>query len=100
MPIEFVYINRKALESDAASRQLHRWIDLTFGFQQRSEAAVAVFNNYKREMYNDIWRKDPDRSERRRRELETMIEQIGQVSTQLFTAPHASRDVSAAGPAA
>jgi hypothetical protein len=92
-PMEFVYLHRKALESEIVSRRLNHWIDLIFGFQQRGEEAAAAFNVYRQEMYDDIWSKETDHSERRRREIETMIEQVGQVPPQLFFAPHVTREV-------
>jgi hypothetical protein len=38
---EFVYCNRKALESDLVSSNLYQWIDRTFGYQSQS---VKLFN--------------------------------------------------------
>ena len=43
-PSEFIRILRNALESDIVSRQLHRWIDLIFGFQQRGDEALEANN--------------------------------------------------------
>ena len=86
--MEFVYLHRKALESDYVSKTLHRWVDLTFGYQQRGEEAMNALNVYKEEMYDDIWTKESQQSEVRRAEIETMIEQVGQVPPQLFMTPH------------
>ncbi len=38
-PAHFLAVQRAALESPAVSRQLHRWIDLIFGYAQRGPAA-------------------------------------------------------------
>lgn len=41
---DFLQINRKALESDYVSNNLHHWIDLIFGYKQRGPQAVEVDN--------------------------------------------------------
>ncbi len=41
---EFLKINRKALESDYVSQNLHNWIDLIFGFKQRGPQSVDADN--------------------------------------------------------
>ncbi len=41
---DFVRIHRQALESEQVSKNLHRWIDLVFGYQQRGEEAVKAAN--------------------------------------------------------
>lgn len=41
---DFVRIHRLALESEQVSQNLHRWIDLVFGYQQRGEEAVKATN--------------------------------------------------------
>lgn len=40
----FVLIHRQALESDAVRTQLHRWVDLVFGWRQTGAAAVQAIN--------------------------------------------------------
>jgi hypothetical protein len=90
-PMEYVYLHRKVLESQHVTSSLNRWIDLIFGCQQRGEAAKEAFNNYRCEIYDDIWSKEEFPSNERRREIESMIDQVGQVPPQLFTAPHRCR---------
>eukprot|EP00494_Astrolonche_serrata_P021115 UN21349 len=45
-PEHFVYMNRKALESDYVSRNLHHWIDLIFGHKQQGEEAEKAYNKF------------------------------------------------------
>jgi hypothetical protein len=89
----FVYLNRKALESEHVSKHIHHWIDLTFGYTQKGEEAKLANNQYKYEIYDDVWLTETDHSDRRRREIEIIIEQIGQVPPQLFFSPHPSREL-------
>jgi hypothetical protein len=41
---DFLNVMRKALESEFVSQNLHSWIDLIFGKNQRGEAAVESNN--------------------------------------------------------
>lgn len=43
-PRLFVMILRQALESAYVTKNLHRWIDLVFGFKQQGEEAVKAIN--------------------------------------------------------
>jgi hypothetical protein len=95
-PIEFIYLNRKALECEHVSQRLNHWIDLIFGYKQRGEECVLARNHYKDEIYDDVYVKESNHSERRRREIETLIEQVGQVPPQLFFAPHPTRELTTA----
>lgn len=40
----FLEVHRAALESDIVSRNLHKWIDLIFGYKQRGKEAEAADN--------------------------------------------------------
>ena len=51
MPAEFLYLHRKALESNCVRASLNYWIDLLFGINQRSENNV-----YENSLYEDSWK--------------------------------------------
>jgi hypothetical protein len=46
-PIIFIRKHRELLESKEVSDNLHRWIDIIFGYQQRGEEATKAFNLYR-----------------------------------------------------
>ncbi|XP_020277297.1 protein GFS12 isoform X2 [Asparagus officinalis] len=43
-PEEFISLHRDALESDRVSRQIHHWIDITFGYKLSGEASISAKN--------------------------------------------------------
>ncbi|KAF8401232.1 hypothetical protein HHK36_012163 [Tetracentron sinense] len=43
-PKEFIKLHRDALESNRVSRQIHHWIDITFGYKMSGQAAIAAKN--------------------------------------------------------
>ena len=51
---EFVYQQRKALESDFVSRHLNKWIDLIFGIYLKNDT-TSHFNSYSYMLHDDIW---------------------------------------------
>lgn len=77
-PEEFVKLHRDALESNRVSRQIHHWIDITFGCKMSGEAAVAAKNVM-------LPASEP-----------TMPRSVGR--RQLFTQPHPARQVATRKP--
>ncbi|EAX99005.1 Beige/BEACH domain containing protein [Trichomonas vaginalis G3] len=49
---EFVYLNRKTLESEIVSKNISRWIDLIWGPLQQGVGAIPAFNLFKPEIYS------------------------------------------------
>lgn len=90
-PSDFIRILRDALESDIVSRQLHHWIDLIFGFQQRGDEALKADNLFYYLTYEGAIDLDSIESDAERRSIETQIMEFGQTPKQLFKIPHPQR---------
>ncbi|OHT02708.1 hypothetical protein TRFO_30109 [Tritrichomonas foetus] len=88
-PMDFIYIHRKALESEYVSKHLHEWIDLIWGAKQRSFEANNVF---KPEMYSDIWKTKTGLDMANRPEIEAILMYVGQIPKKLFNEPHPQRN--------
>ncbi|XP_078435452.1 protein serine/threonine kinase isoform X2 [Wolffia australiana] len=43
-PEDFIKVHREALESDRVSRQIHHWIDITFGHKLSGASSIAAKN--------------------------------------------------------
>ncbi|XP_068662652.1 protein GFS12 [Aristolochia californica] len=43
-PEEFISMHRAALESPRVSREIHNWIDITFGYKMSGKSAIAAKN--------------------------------------------------------
>ena len=90
-PFDFIYLNRKALESDYVSENLQSWIDLVWGEKQRGEKAAKADNVFMRQMYDDIWTPQNLKDPAARAEIEAILCHVGQVPPQLFEKPHPMR---------
>ncbi|KAJ2339778.1 hypothetical protein GGH92_006563, partial [Coemansia sp. RSA 2673] len=90
-PEEFVRINRLALESEHVSANLHKWVDLIFGFKQRGTEAVKAHNVFYYLTYEGAVNLDAIQDPVERASVESQIHYFGQTPTQWFTKPHPSR---------
>lgn len=73
------------------SAHLHEWIDLIFGYKQygpEGEKACNIFNFY---TYEENVNLDSIKDPKERRQIESIINNFGQIPTQLFFEPHPRR---------
>lgn len=91
-PLEFVYLHRKALESDYVSNHLNGWIDLMWGEKQSGEKAEAAHNVFMRQLYSDIWNYVDMKDACERAQTEALLSDIGQIPPPLFDKPHPVRN--------
>ncbi|KAJ2568751.1 hypothetical protein IW140_003634 [Coemansia sp. RSA 1813] len=97
-PDEFVHINRQALESEYVSANLHKWIDLIFGYKQRGHEAVKAHNVFYYLTYEGAVNLDAIQDPLERASVESQIHYFGQTPTQLFTSPHPPRHMPVSQP--
>lgn len=89
---EFIRIHRLALESDYVSAHLHKWIDLIFGYKQKGQAAIDAFNVFMYCSYEDNVQSDTDDDDSvRKNAIDGMIQNFGQIPSQLLNEPHPQR---------
>jgi hypothetical protein len=82
-PVDFVYKNRKALESLQVSSNLHAWIDCLFGDRQHDRYRDKSL--YQEELYETVWNQLLDES------IRHDIDEAGRVPHRLFQSPHPHR---------
>lgn len=81
----------QALETEQVSKNIHKWIDLIFGYKQRGKASKLADNWFHPLCYEgsiDI-EKIYDLEDRYAKEVQ--IAEFGQVPKQLFTSPHPAK---------
>jgi hypothetical protein len=83
---------RKAIESDYVSANIHHWIDLIWGFQQRGDAASLALNTYPPTLYDSVWTARTLQDPAQRAVIEASLTHIGQIPPQLFRDPHPVRE--------
>ncbi|XP_001983501.2 neurobeachin-like protein 1 isoform X2 [Drosophila grimshawi] len=90
-PEEFIAIHRRALESEYVSQHLHQWIDLIFGYKQKGSRAVEALNVFYYCSYEGAVDLDKITNTIEREAVEGMINNFGQVPSQLMREPHPRR---------
>eukprot|EP00605_Chrysophyceae_sp_TOSAG23-4_P001591 GSChrysophyteH1.ASY1.ANO1.1747.1 assembled CDS len=91
-PQDFIRKQRKALESDYVSENIHHWIDLIFGYKQKGQEAVDADNLYYYLTYEGSVDLENEHDLRRRAALEIQIQEFGQTPKQLFAGKHPGRN--------
>ena len=90
-PSLFVRTMREALESEHVSKNLHKWIDLIFGFKQSGEEAKKANNLF----YHLTYAENADMSSItdpvRKVAMEAQIANFGQTPPKLFQRAHPRR---------
>lgn len=92
-PKIFIAKNREALESPYVSQNLHKWIDLVFGYKQSGPEAVAAINVFHHSSYDGAINLDSMKDETEKRAVIGMINNFGQTPMKLFLKPHPPREV-------
>lgn len=92
-PRRFVRINRQALESDHVSRNLHKWIDLIFGYKQRGQEAINSLNTFVHVTYEGTVDFDSIEDPVQRDSIISQIQNFGITPSRLERKPFPSRNV-------
>ena len=85
------WLSVQTIEFGFFCRNIHRWIDLIFGYKQRGKNAEAADNIFYHLCYEGSVDIDSIHDLEKRYALELQIGEFGQVPKQLFTSPHPQR---------
>ncbi|KAJ9452671.1 BEACH domain-containing protein lvsB [Diplonema papillatum] len=90
-PRVFVAMQRKALEGEHCSKHLHHWIDLIFGYKTTKDAAIEAYNCFHPFAYESAVNIDSIVDPVKRQSTIDIINNFGQMPSQLLTKPHPKR---------
>lgn len=93
-PNVFIAKHRQALESEYVSRNLHKWIDLVFGFKQQGEAAIEATNVFHYLSYRGARNLDEIEDPVERAATIGIIHNFGQTPHQICPRSHIQREES------
>jgi WD40 repeat protein len=91
-PKDFIRKCSKALESEYVSANLHKWIDLIFGYKSVGLEAALADNLYYYLTYEGAIDLEQVTDPQKRTALEIQIQEFGQTPKQLFSGAHPSRN--------
>ncbi|KAJ2996554.1 hypothetical protein HDV02_006387 [Globomyces sp. JEL0801] len=89
----FIQIHRQALESEHVSNNLHKWIDLIFGYKQQGEEAAKALNLFHYLSYEGAVDIDKIADPIEKQATIGIIHNFGQTPKQLFKRAHPKRGV-------
>ncbi|ODQ82000.1 hypothetical protein BABINDRAFT_18517, partial [Babjeviella inositovora NRRL Y-12698] len=92
-PKIFIRKNREALESPYVSQNLHKWIDLIFGYKQNGPEAIAIGNVFHNLSYHGAVNLDDISDEMQKSAMTGIIHNFGQTPLQIFKQPHSAKGV-------
>ncbi|KAK2811445.1 hypothetical protein FQN50_002068 [Emmonsiellopsis sp. PD_5] len=91
-PKIFIAKHREALESPYVTKNLHRWIDLIFGYKQKGDAALEAVNVFHHLSYQGATDLDAIDDPLDRLATIGIIHNFGQTPHQAFQKPHPQRE--------
>lgn len=92
-PKIFIAKNREALESPYVSANLHKWIDLVFGYKQSGAEAIEAVNVFHHLSYEGAVNLDHMKDDVEKRAVIGMINNFGQTPAKLFNKPHLKKEI-------
>ncbi|MES1918241.1 hypothetical protein MHBO_000239 [Bonamia ostreae] len=87
-PKIFIHKHREALESEYVSLNLHKWIDLIFGYKQKGEEAIKNRNVFYYLTYQENVKIESICDQTEKKSILAQIKSFGQCPFQLFNTPH------------